>query len=209
MLLLDQLAGLAYVRDSTQAQEIDLEHPQLIDNLHRPLGNDADGTFSIAFGGPVERHVLHQRAVGDEDARRVSAGVPGHALDFHRRVQQFLDVGDGVVHLLEIGHLLQGLRDGHGLAGHVGDEARRAVHFAEGDVQRAAHVTDGGARAQRPKGDDGGDAVFAVALSSVGDQLLAPVVGVVQVDVGHRNTVGIEKSLEHQAVLERIDVGNA
>ena len=99
--------------------------------------------------------------------------------------------------------------DGDGLAGHVGDQARGAIHFAEGDIERAAHIADGGARAERAKGDDGGDAVRAVAFGGVGDQLFAPVVGIVQVDVGHGDAVGIEEALEQQAVLEGIDAGDA
>ena len=89
------------------------------------------------------------------------------------------------------------------------DQARRLIDQRQIDVERASYVADGGFRAERPEGDDGGDFIFAVFARRVVDHFGAAVVGVVEVDVGHTDATGIEEALKQQVILNRVDVGDA
>jgi hypothetical protein len=64
-------------------------------------------------------------------------------------------------------------------------------------------------RAERAEGDDLGHLLAAVFLRDVLDDLAAAVRAEVDVDVGHADALGVEEALEQQAVLERVDVGDA
>ena len=88
------------------------------------------------------------------------------------------------------------------------DELGEAVDLAVGHLQHAADVADGGLGEQRAEGDDLGDAVAAVAFLDVGDHLLAAVHAEVDVEVGHRDAVGVEEPLEEEAVAQRVEVGD-
>ena len=96
----------------------------------------------------------------------------------------------------------------------VGDQLRDAVDVAVGHAEHAAHVADRGARLELPEGDDLRDALAVVALAvvllgDVADHLVAPAHAEVDVDVGHRDALGIEEALEDDVVLDRIDAGDA
>ena len=51
--------------------------------------------------------------------------------------------------------------------------------------------------------------IGAVPLDAVLDHLGAPLVREVHVDVGHLDALGVQEPLERQAVLDRVDVGDA
>ena len=76
-------------------------------------------------------------------------------------------------------------------------------------AQDPPDVADGRAGEHRAEGDDLGDVVLAVLARDVGDDLVAPVVLEVDVDVRHRHPVGVEEPLERQAVGDRVDRGDA
>ena len=72
-------------------------------------------------------------------------------------------------------------------------------------AQDAADVPDRGPGQHRAEGDDLGDVVLAVLASDVGDDLVAPAVLEVDVDVRHRHAIGVEEALERQLVEDRVD----
>ncbi len=53
------------------------------------------------------------------------------------------------------------------------------------------------------------DAVVAVLVGDVADHLAAAALVEVDVEVGHRHALGVEEPLEDQAVLQRVEVGDA
>ena len=59
------------------------------------------------------------------------------------------------------------------------------------------------------EGDDLRDAIAAVLLVDVLDDLAAAPHAKVDVDVGHADPFGIQEAFEQQVVLERIDVRDA
>ena len=82
------------------------------------------------------------------------------------------------------------------------------VDLAVGHLQHAADVAQHRARLQRSEGDDLRDLVAAVFLLDVADHLVAAVLAEVDVEVGHRDAVGIEEALEEQREAQRVDVGD-
>src|SRR3546814_13784233 len=67
---------------------------------------------------------------------------------------------------------------------------------------------DGLLRLDRAVGDDVAHPVVAVLVGDVADHLTTTTFVEVDVEVGHGDAVGVEESLEDQAVLERIEVGD-
>src|SRR3546814_13560532 len=67
---------------------------------------------------------------------------------------------------------------------------------------------DGLLRLDRAVGDDVAHPVVAVLVGDVADHLTTTTFVEVDVDVGHGDAVGVEESLEDQAVLERIEFGD-
>ena len=97
------------------------------------------------------------------------------------------------------------------LAGRVvaADQLRQPVHLVGGEAERLAHVADGRAG---PVADDLADhagAVAPVALVDVLDDLLAPLVLEVDVDVGRLAPLRREEALEEQPHAHRVDGGDA
>ena len=72
-------------------------------------------------------------------------------------------------------------------------------------AQHAAHVADGRPGQHRAERDDLGDVVLAVFPPDVGDDLVAPAVLEVDVDVRHRDAVGVEEPLERELVQDGVD----
>jgi hypothetical protein len=107
-----------------------------------------------------------------------------------------LQLGAGLHALVEID--LRALRD----------ELRDLVDGPVRDVEHSPRVADGRTGHHRPEGDDLRDAVAPVLLGDVVDDLVAPVHGEVDVDVGHRLAARVEEALEEEVVLHRVDVGD-
>ena len=109
--------------------------------------------------------------------------------------------------VLEVGRQLERPLERH--VEPVRHQLRDAVHLGKGHPQRAAHVAHNAFRSHRSEGDDLRDVAVAVLALHVLDHLAAPQVVEVDVDVGHRDALGVEEALEDEPVLDRIDVGDA
>ena len=201
--LLDQPLGQRQQRERGQAEKIELDQARLLDVLHVELGHRHVGA-RIA----VERHQLVERAVADHHAGGVGRGVARQALELLRDVDQALDLLVLARRLgearLEHQRLLEGRRMGR-VERH---ELRDPVDLAIGHAERAADVAQHRARLQLAEGDDRSDPVGAVLLAHVADHLVAPVLAEVDVEVGHRDPLGVEKALEQEAEAQRIEVGD-
>src|SRR5262249_37097844 len=64
-------------------------------------------------------------------------------------------------------------------------------------------------RFELAKSDDLRHAAFTILLSDIFEHFTATRFAKINVDVRRRNAVGIQKSLENQPVLQRIDIGNS
>ena len=63
--------------------------------------------------------------------------------------------------------------------------------------------------AKGAEGDDLGDVLGAVLAGDVGNDFVPAVVLEIQVDIGHFLAFDVEETLEYEAVLEGVDVGDA
>ena len=105
----------------------------------------------------------------------------------------------GADHLLELG----------GLAAHHRDQFGQPVGVAIGNIQHPGHVLEHRLGGHAVEGDDLGHLVFAVALGDVIDHLAAALDAEIGINIRHRLAFRIQEALEQQAVLHRIDVGDA
>ena len=88
-------------------------------------------------------------------------------------------------------------------------ELRQLVAEVVAEVKHPAAVAQHGARRQRAEGRDLRNALSAVFVPDVIDHAVAPVLAKVDVEVRHRDALGIEKALEQQVVAQRIEIGDA
>src|SRR4051794_3526475 len=115
-----------------------------------------------------------------------------------------------VVELLELGRLLDRFADRRRLALHrLGDELRELVGLAERNLHRACDVANDAARFELMERRDLTDAILAVLLLDVLDDLAAAIHAEVDVEVGHRHALWIQEALEQELELQWIDVGDA
>ena len=138
----------------------------------------------------------------------MGGGVAEEPLDGAGDLEEAGDLRLAAGFLAEARLVGEGLLDGDGFDAFEGDELGEAVDLAVGHLQDAADVADGGLGEKRAEGDDLGDAVAAVLLLDVGDHLLAAVHAEVDVEVRHRDAVGVEEALEEEAVAEGVEVGD-
>ena len=75
-------------------------------------------------------------------------------------------------------------------------------------MQNPPDVAQHAARLQRAEGDDLCDLVATILLLYVANNLVAPVLAEVDVEIRHRNPLGIEKALEQKAKADRIEIGD-
>ena len=80
----------------------------------------------------------------------------------------------------------------------VGDHLREAVGLGEGEVVDAGDIADDHLGAEGAVGDDVGDAVVAVFLADVVDDLDAAAHAEVDVEVGRGDALGVEEALEEE-----------
>ncbi len=77
------------------------------------------------------------------------------------------------------------------------------------DVHRAAHVLNRRLRRHRAERDDLRHIVAPIFLRDVVDHLAAPVHAEIDVDIRHRHALRIQKALEQQLMLQRVEIGNS
>ena len=187
----DEIARARQHRQRLEPKEIELHQPGLLHVFHAELGGG-----HVRARVAVERDQLLQRPVADHDARGMGRGVAVKALELQRDVDQ---AGDRLVvrpRLLELRFALDGLAQVDRVRRVVGDELAQPVHLGIGHLQHAPHVAQGGTRLQLAEGDDLGHVIPAVLGLDVADDLVAPVLAEIDVEIGHRYALGVEEALE-------------
>ena len=195
---LDQVDRVLEDREVRQAQEVELEQAQRLDGVHLVLGHQR-----VGVGRLLERHELRQRLAGDDHAGGVRRRVARDALELLREVDDALDRRIGVVLLAQRRRALSAssslIPSWFGTALAIRSTSPYQLPSTRPDV------ADRGPGEHRAEGDDLGDVVLAVLARDVGDDLVAPVVLEVDVDVRHRHPIRVEEPLERQAVGDRVD----
>ena len=119
----------------------------------------------------MERQIFDHRAIGNHNPCRVSAGVAHHAFHFRGGIHQFFQVFLRLVERFEFGDFFKRLRNADWLARNGRDQLGHFIHFIQGDVHHAAHVTNGGFGPQGAESDDLGDFIVAILMGAVGEHL--------------------------------------
>ncbi len=208
----DELFGNLENGERGQAQKVELHEA---DGLHVVLVVLAHGR--VAAGLLVQRAKIGELAGRNQHAARVHADVAGHALELLRKLHQhahfffLLDTGrklrlhlDGVIVLVALHLRLGRVLDGDRLARLVRNELADAVAEHVAHVQHAAHVANGGACGHGSEGGDLAHGLAAVFGLHVVDHPVAVALAEVDVEVGHRNALGVQEPFEQQLVFERI-----
>src|SRR5579883_69036 len=183
-----------------EPEEIHLEEAHLFDGLH-VVGGDDFVILATADGDQIG-----ERARSDDDAGGVDSGAADEAFELASGVDELADLRIAIVGLLQGRRILESLLNGDADGG--GDELGDAVDVAVRHVESAAHVLDGGFGGHGIEGDNLRDLLASILAGDVFDDFAAAVHVEVDINVGHGDALGIEKALEEQRVLERIDIGD-
>ena len=198
-MLADEVLGVVDDGERLEAQEVHLQEAELLDGVLGVLGRQ------VAF---LHRHRddVREGAVGDDHTARVLAGITHHALDDAAGLDDAGGLRVDADLLAELVGFLQGVLERD--VDVVGDELGEAVGLDERQVPDAGQVADDHLGAERAEGDDVGDAVLAVFLAHVADDLVAATHAEVDVEVGRGDALRIQEALEEQAEADRVDVGD-
>ncbi len=208
---LDVLERVVEDGEVAQPEEVHLDQAQGFAGRVVELGDHG------AVGGPLEqRDHVGQRLARHDHPGGVHAPLPLQSLDAEGGVDDLLDVRVGVVERAELAPLAEPLVLGveHVLERDVLAHHRRRhrlgdpVAHRERVAQDATGVLDRLLGLDRAVGDDHGDPIVAVLVGDVADHLTAPTLVEVDVEVGHRDPLGVQEPLEQQPVHQRVEIGD-
>ena len=186
-----------------EAEEVELHKARLLHPFHVELG-DRHIRTRIA----VERRELRQRPVADHDAGGMGRCVPVQTFKLQRDVEHAPDPLVLGARRVEARLVLDRLRERHGIGRVLRHELAELVDLSVRHFENTPDVAHHAARLQRAEGDDLRHVVLAVFLLDVADHLLAPLLAEVDVEVRHRDAVGIEEALEQKTEADRVEVGD-
>ena len=184
-----------------QAQEIELDQAHVFHIVLVEL-RDQSRTVGIAVQGRKIRECRGR----DHHAAGVLAHIAGNALKLHGHIPDFPGVAVLVQKLPQPLIALQGLvqRHPHFEGNQLGQPIPQCIRLA----LHAGHVAHHRLGRQGAEGNDLRDRLAPVAAGHVVDDLIAALHAEVDVEVRHRHPLGIQKALEQQLVLKRIEIGN-
>ena len=191
-------------RQVSQAQEIHLQESYLLYGIHLVLSHHCPLFLSVLLAtgdARLERDIALQRLGSDHDARSMCRCVADQALELACVPEQALErrvfLGGGQLrdHLHRLVERHIELRR---------DQLGQPVDIAQRDIEGATHIADHRPGFHGAEGDDLGHVVLAVAAGHVLDHPVAVAIIEVDVDVGHRDPLAVEESLEDQAMLQRV-----
>ena len=190
---------LAHHGEKLQPQKVHLHQPGAFHVAHGPLRDH----FLLARH-PLQRHILHQRPIGDHHRRRVRAHIAGQALDPSGQIDQLSNLGIGFAGGGQLGARRRSLlqRD----AELIGHQRHNLINPLDRHAEGAAHVANGGPGGQRAKRADLGHVGSPVAALHIFNHLAATFLAEIDVDIGRLAPVDIEKPLEEQVVFQWADV---
>ncbi len=177
------LQGLLHNRQCLQAQKIHLQQAELLQRPHGKLGHHS---LIVCL---QQGHMVNQRLAGDDHPGGVDGGVAGQPFYRHRGIQQFAVALLLLVERSQLGTLLQSFLNGDPYL--HGDELGHPVHFAVGEGQGPAHIAHRPPGGHGPEGDDLGHPFGAVLLRNIAQHTVALVVGEVDIDIRHGDSLGI------------------
>ena len=199
----DQLLGNFQNGERGQAQKVELDQA---DRLHVVLVVLAHRRLAARL--LVERTEVGQLAGRDQHAAGVHADVARQAFQLLRQLDQRAHLVFLAIALGQQWLDLHGALDGDVLARLVGDQLADAVAEGVAHVQHTPDVADRRARRHGAEGGDLAHRVLAVLALDVVDHAVAVGLAKVDVEVGHRHSLGVQEAFEQQLILQGIEVGD-
>ena len=188
-------------RQRLQAEKIELDETDRLDVVLVELRQRRAARLVI------DRHELRQRLRRDDDAASVRTSVAREPLERAREIDQRPYL---LVLLVELAQLvLIGQRFFESDTNLERNQLRDAIDVTVWVTEHAAYVTDDSTRRHRSERNDLRDVIATIALRDVVDDPIAAVDTKVDVEIGHRDALGVQEALEQQIVLDRIEIGDA
>ena len=194
-----QVERVANDGQRAQTEKIHLEQTEFFNRAHRELRGD---DLVVA----LKRHVIGDRFIGDEHARRMGGRMAGQTFERTARIDQALDARVLLIVLFQFRRNFQ--RAGERHVQLKRDGFGNGVYLGIWIAQHAAHVAHDRAGAHRSERDDLADVIRAVTPGDVIDDLLTALITEIHIDIRHGDAFRIEESLEQQAVTQRIELGD-
>ena len=170
----------------------------------------------------VQRAKVGELARRNQHAAGMHADIARQAFEFARQLQQRAHVfffafalSKNRLGLQRVNHLVVFIAvrrrqlQRYRLARLVGNQLGDAVAKAVGKIKHTAHVTNDRPRRHGAEGHDLADRLFAVLVLDIVDHAVAVALTKINVKVGHGHPLGVQKSLEQQVVLQRVQIGDA
>ena len=199
-------------REVAQPQEVHLDEAERLARRVVELRDDLAVLLALH-----DRDDVDQRIARHDDAGRVHTPLALQVLEPERRLEDRLRLGVGLDEGADVAGLLVTrvvfVDDARQRDVFAHDRGRHRLGellaHAEREPEHAARVLQGLLRLDRAVGHDLGDALVAVLLGDVLDDLTATTLVEVDVEVGHRDAVGVQEALEDEPVPQRVEVGDA
>ena len=186
---------LGHNGEITQAQEVHLHEPCMLDIVHGPLRDHI-----LLASHSLQRHIFHERPVGDDNGRSMGADIACKPLDPSCQIHKFPHLRIRFAGRYQLRPRRCGLlqRD----AQLVGHHCHDRVHAGDRHSQGASHIADrcpGGQRAERA---DLSHIGLAILLLHIFDHLAPPLFAEVDIDIGGLPAVDVEKAFKEQVVFK-------
>ena len=185
-------------RQGPKAQKVHLQQTQPLDGRHGELRGGGP------VGRPRERHQILRRLRTDDYAGRVHRGVPRQTLEPAAHVDHLFYPLVALVRLPQIRVHPQRLVERHSQL--VRNHPRDGINKAVRQVHDAPHVPNHTLRLQGAERDDLHNTVRPVLPGHIVNDLASPLVCKIHVDIRHGDALRIEKPLEDEVVLHRVEI---
>ncbi len=199
MVAAQQFEAATQTGQHPERQNIDLQQLERINIVLVPLQDR-----SARHGGVADHRHLGERTTAHDEAADMGGEVAGEVLDFGRQLQRQAQPAIGDVEPLRRSKVLQRV-----VMARAPIRLRKPAGYVLRQPERLADFADGAAAAIADYGADDGGAIASIAVVDVLDDLLAPLVLEIDVDVGRLVAAGGDEALEQQIVLGGIDGGDA
>ena len=198
-----------------QSQKVELDEAS---GFHVVLVKLADRR--TAAGLLIQRAKIRQPPRRNQHAPGVHADIARQPFELARQLQQRVNVfllalalGQNRLGFERIDQLAAAAArwrqlQRHRLTGLVRNQLGNAIAKAVRKIQHPAHVANRRPRRHRAESHDLADGIVAVFVLHVVDDAVAVGLAKVDVKVGHRDALGVQKALEQQVVFQRIEVGD-
>ena len=191
-------------RQGAKPEEIELHQARRFDIILVVL-RDVDVFFRAEH-----RHVVPNRPLAHDDACRVHARVSCEVFERLCGVEELTRLAVLLVRRFEPRLLLERVADRHALAAHrLRDQCRDQAGFTRRHAHDAPHVAHDASALELMKRRDLAHAGVPIFVAHVLNDAVPLIHAEVDVEVGHRHALGVEKALEKKAMGDGIQVGDA